>query len=109
MSGRTRIAGHLVPEVVLRTRRSVMEAAYEMQSQRRRRRRHVGFALLALATLVLLFAPALWDAWIDLAAGEHFFDMSVMLLTLSMVLLSAIFAILLVTWSGGRYSARSDE
>lgn len=109
MNSRSRVPGHLVPEVVLRTRRSVMEAACEMQAQRTRRRRHIGFALLALATLVLLFAPALWDAWIDLAAGERFFDMPVMLLTLSMVLLSAMFAILLVTWRGGRRGARSDE
>ncbi|HTX42089.1 MAG TPA: hypothetical protein VMD25_09705 [Acidobacteriaceae bacterium] len=109
MSGRTRITGHLVPEVVLRTRRSVMEAAFEMQAQRARRRRHMGFALLALGTLVVLFTPALWSAWNDLAAGEHFFDMPVMLLTLSMVFLSAIIAILLVTWRGGRYGARSDE
>lgn len=109
MSSRSRVPGHFVPEVVLRTRRSVMEAAFEMQAQRARRRRQMGFALLALGTLVVLFTPALWSAWNDLAAGERFFDMSVMLLTLSMVLLSAMFAILLVTWKDGRRGARSDE
>jgi len=89
-------AGHPIPEVVLRTRRSVMEAANELQAQRTRKRRHVGIALLAIGTLVVLFAPALWAAASDLTQGEHFFDLPVMVLTLFLVFLSAIFAVLLV-------------
>jgi len=92
-----RRVGHPIPEVVLRTRRSVMEAAYELQAQRVRKRRHVGIALLAIGSLVLLFAPALWSAVNDLTTGEHFFDLPVLILTLFLVFLSAIFAILLVT------------
>ena len=88
---------HPIPEVVLRTRRCVMEAAYELQAQRVRKRRHVGIALLAMGTLVVLCAPALWTAGYDLSTGEHFFDLPVMVLTLFMVFLSAIFAVLLVT------------
>jgi len=99
---RSRIPGHPIPEVVLRTRRSVMEAAQEMHSQREHRRRQMGFALLAFGVLALLFTPALWSAYNDLASGERFFDLPVMLLTLSLVLLSAIFAVLLVSWSGRR-------
>jgi len=90
--------GHPIPEVVLRTRRSVMEAAYELQAQRVRKRRHVGIALLAIGSLVFLFAPALWTAANDLTQGEHFFDLPVLILTLFLVFLSAIFAILLLTW-----------
>jgi len=90
-------AGHPIPEVVLRTRRSVMEAANELQAQRTRKRRHVGIALLALGTLVVLFAPALWAAANDLTTGEHFFDLPVVVLTLFLVFLSAVFAIMLVT------------
>lgn len=92
----SRSVPHPIPELVLRTRRSVMEAAYELQAQRVRRRRHVGIALLALGSLVVLFAPALWAAANDLTTGEHFFDLPVMVLTLFLVFLSAIFAILLV-------------
>ncbi len=88
---------HPIPEIVLRTRRSVMEAAYELQAQRVRKRRHVGIALLAMGTLVVLFAPALWAAGSDLTQGEHFFDLPVMVLTLFLVFLSAIFAVLLVS------------
>lgn len=89
--------GHPIPEVVLRTRRSVMEAAYELQAQRVRKRRHAGIALLAIGSLVLLFAPALWSAVNDLTTGEHFFELPVIMLTMFLVFLSAIFAILLLT------------
>lgn len=99
---------HPIPEVVLRTRRSVMEAAYTMQAQRVRRRRQVGIALLVMATLVVLVTPALWNVANDLTTGEHFFDMPVMLLTLSLVMLSAIFAVLLVSFQGRR-GARDDR
>jgi uncharacterized integral membrane protein len=91
-----------IPDVLLRTRRSVMEAAHEIQLQRARRRRQIGIALLAFASLVVLATPALWSAATELTSGEAFFDMPVMLVTLTLVLLSAIFAVLLVSWRGRR-------
>jgi hypothetical protein len=94
---RRNVTGHPIPEVVLRTRRSVMEAANELQAQRTRKRRHVGIALLAMGALVFFFAPALWSAVSDLNSGEHFLDLPVLVLTLFVVFLSAVFAILLVT------------
>ena len=90
-------AGHPIPEVVLRTRRSVMEAALNLQTQRTRKRRHAGIALLAMASLIVLLAPLLWSTVNDLTTGEHFFDLPVIVLTLFLVFLSAIFAILLLT------------
>lgn len=99
---------HPVPEVILRTRRSVMEAANEIHAERERRKRQMGYALLALGSLVVLFTPALWSAATDLAGGEHFFDLPVMLLTLSLVLLSAIFAVLLVSWRDRRRRSGSE-
>lgn len=96
------------PDVLLRTRRSVMEAAHLMQAQRARRRRHAGIALLAVAVLVLLFAPALWSVANDLTSGEHFFDMPVMMFLLSLVLLSAMFAILLMTWRDRKQGVRDE-
>ncbi|HEY1807126.1 MAG TPA: hypothetical protein VGG42_01130 [Acidobacteriaceae bacterium] len=91
-----------IPDVLLRTRRSVMEAAYEMRIQRARRRRQIGLALLVFAGLVVLVTPVLWSAANELNSGEAFFDMPVMLVTLTLVLLSAIFAVLLVSWRGRR-------
>ncbi len=91
-----------IPDVLLRTRRSVMEAANEMQMQRARRRRQIGIALLVFAGLVMLVTPALWSAATELTSGEPFFDMPVMLVTLTLVMLSAIFAVLLVSWRGRR-------
>ena len=95
---RRSLTGHPIPEVVLRTRRSVMEAANNLQEQRTRKRRHAGIALLAMGTLVVLLAPVVWSAANDLSTGEHFFDLPVLVLTLFLVLLSAIFAVLLLTW-----------
>jgi len=95
---RRNMTGHPIPEVVLRTRRTVMEAAYNLQEQRARKRRHAGIALLAMGTLVVLLAPVVWSAANDLSTGEHFFDLPVLVLTLFLVLLSAIFAVLLLTW-----------
>lgn len=104
---RRRIPGHPVPEFVLRTRRSVMEAAIELQTQRTRKRRHAGIALLAMGALVFLFAPALWSAVSDLATGEHFFDLPIIVLTLFLVFLSAAFAILLLTLRD--HTARGEQ
>jgi cytochrome bd-type quinol oxidase subunit 2 len=95
---RRNAAGHPIPEIVLRTRRSVMEAAIELQAQRTRKRRHAGIALLAMGALIFLVAPALWSAVTDLSTGEHFLDLPVIMLTLFLVFVSAGFAILLVTW-----------
>lgn len=92
----------VIPDVLLRTRRTVMEAAYEMQRQRTRRRRQIGIALLVFAGLAVLATPALWSAVTELSSGEPFFDMPVMLVTLTLVLLSAMFAVLLVSWRGRR-------
>ncbi|MGA8531684.1 MAG: hypothetical protein WB622_18330 [Acidobacteriaceae bacterium] len=94
--------GSSIPDMLLRTRRSVMEAAYEMQTERARRRRQIGIALLVFAVLVVLVTPVLWSAATELSSGETFFDMPVMLVMLTLVLLSAIFAVLLVSWRGRR-------
>jgi len=74
-----------------------MEAALNLQAQRTRKRRHAGIALLAMASLIVLLAPLLWSTVNDLTTGEHFFDLPVIVLTLFLVFLSAIFAILLLT------------
>ena len=87
---------HPIPDFVLRTRRSVMEAAFEVRAQRARRRRHIGIALLVLGILFFLCAPVLWSAASDLSTGEHFLDLPVLVLTLFVVFLSAVFAILLL-------------
>lgn len=103
-----RAGGHPIPEVVLRTRRSVMAAAHDMQARRARQRKHAGIALAAMAALLVLVAPALWNAVNDLNTGEHFQDMPVAILTISLIMVSAIFAILLMTWRDGRYGQRDE-
>jgi len=90
------------PDVLLRTRRSVMEAAHLMQANRVRQRRHAGIALLAVVGLLTVFAPVLWGAATDLTSGEPFFDMPVVMLALSLVFLSAMFAVVLMQVRNGK-------
>ena len=103
-----RVSGHPIPELVLRTRRSVMAAAYEMQANRVRQRRHAGIALAVMAGLMVLVAPALWSTMSDLTTGEHFLDMPVVILTLSLIMLSTMVAVLLMTWRGGKNGQRDE-
>jgi hypothetical protein len=96
------------PDVLLRTRRSVMEAANLMQAKRVRQRRHAGIALAAIVGLLTVFAPVLWGAANDLTSGEHFLDMPVVLLSLTLVFLSAVFAVMLMQMRSGRRSMDNE-
>jgi membrane protein implicated in regulation of membrane protease activity len=85
-----------------------MEAAYLMQTRRARQRRHVGLALLAIAGLVVFFSPALWSAATDLATGEHFLDLPVVVLTVSLLFLSTMLAALLMAWKDRRRRSHNE-
>lgn len=111
MSGsavRASASQHSRPDFLLRTRRSVMEAANLMQTKRVRQRRHAGLALLAMAAVMVFFAPALWSAATDLSTGEHFLDMPVVVLTVSLLFFSTILAALLVAWKDRRRGAHEE-
>jgi len=102
------LRGHIKPDVLLRTRRSVMEAAHLMQAKRARQRRHVGIALLVVVGLLVLFAPALWSAAADVVTGETFLDMPVVMLALSLVFLSALFAVVLMQLKARKRGANDE-
>jgi hypothetical protein len=111
MSGdvfQTQAGERVRPDVLLRTRRSVMDAAYRMQEQRALRRKHAGIALLVVLGLLILFAPVLWVEASDLTAGEPVLGMPVVLLTLSLVLLSAVLGVAMMTWRRGGSAARGE-
>lgn len=95
---------HGKPDFLLRTRRSVLEAAHLMRARRARQRRHVGFALLAIAAVLVFFAPALWSTINDLTTGEHFSDLPVVVLTLGLIFFSTMLAALLMAWKDRRRS-----
>lgn len=96
------------PDFLLRTRRSVMEAANLIQTNRARQRRHAGLALLAMAAVLVFFAPALWSAATDLSTGEHFLDMPVVVLTVSLLFFSTILAALLMALKDRRRGMRNE-
>lgn len=84
-------------QLVLRTRRSVMEAAHQMRTAETRRRRLIGIALLTFLGLALLLTPAVWLVVDDLFNGdEHFQDAPAMTMSLVVTLFSAVFAALIV-------------
>ncbi len=82
--------------VVQRTRRAVMEAAYEMSASGIRRRRQTGIVLLAFVGLIVLLTPAIWSVAEDIFNGEPFQDMHPMIMSLIVTLFSTIFAALIV-------------
>lgn len=96
------------PDYLLRTRRSVMEAAHLIQTNRARQRRHAGLALLAIAAVLVFFAPALWSAANDLATGEHFLDLPMVVLTVSLLFLSTMLAALLMAWKDRRRGSANE-
>ncbi|HTW50144.1 MAG TPA: hypothetical protein VMD92_19455 [Acidobacteriaceae bacterium] len=96
------------PDVLLRTRRSVMDAAFRMQERRVRQRKHAGIALLVVCGLLILFAPVLWVEASELTAGEPVLGMPVVLLTLSLVLLSAVLGVALMTWKRSGSGVRGE-
>jgi hypothetical protein len=73
-----------------------MEAAHLLRTKRARQRRHAGLALLAIAALVVFLAPTIWSAAIDLATGEYFTDLPVVVVTVSLLFLSTMLAALLI-------------
>jgi hypothetical protein len=99
---------HMRPDVLLRTRRSVMDAAFRMQEMRARQRKHAGIALLVVSGLLVLFAPALWVAASDVTAGEPVLGVPVVLVTLSLVLLSAVLGVAMMTWKRAKSGVRGD-
>jgi cytochrome bd-type quinol oxidase subunit 2 len=85
-------------DVLLRTRRTVMEAANEMHAQKARSRRKMGVVLLCLGVLLLVMTPTIWISVDDLMGGEHLFDMPAMILALAAVFITTILATLMVGW-----------
>ena len=102
------LRGPVKPDVLLRTRRSVMEAAHLMQAKKARQRRHAGIALLVVVALLVLFAPALWSAAADVVTGDTFLDMPVVMLALSLVFLSALFAVVMMQLKMGKRGANHE-
>jgi hypothetical protein len=105
MSGdvfQTAVRDRVRPDVLLRTRRSVMDAAHRMQEKRARQKKHVGIALLVVSGLLVLFAPAVWLAASDLTAGDPVLGVPVVLVTLSLVLLSAVVGVAMMTMKRAR-------
>ena len=82
--------------VVLRTRRAVMAAAYQMRAAEIRRRRQAGIALLAFVALAVFLTPAIWSVADDLFNGEHFQDTPAMTMSIIVTLFSTIFAALII-------------
>lgn len=82
-------------DVVQRTRRSVMEAARQMQASRVEGRKRLGIALLVLGMFLLLATPAIWSFSDAAFSKSAITDASILTLTVFVVLLSAAMGALL--------------
>ena len=85
-----------------KSRRAVRDEVISTQERRARQRYNSGLALLGFGCLLVLLAPALWNGFEDLLAGEHVFDMSALVAILSFMLCSAMLAALFAVWKGQR-------
>jgi hypothetical protein len=95
-------------DVVLRTRRTVMEAANEVHAQRIRSRRKLGVVLLCFGALLLVLTPTIWVSMEDLLDGEHVFDMPAMMLALAVMFITTILAALAMGWKS-QQTVRDDR
>ena len=93
--------------LVERTRRATRVAAITLEEQRVRQRRNLGFAILALLSLLIMLSPVLWSGVEDMVSGEHFADLPMQVAFLLLMLFPAMLAALIVVWKGQR-SAHHD-
>jgi succinate dehydrogenase hydrophobic anchor subunit len=85
-----------------RTRRSMRDMAISLQEQRMRQRRNLGFALIALLSMLILLAPAVWNSVEDFMGGEHLEDFPLQIALLLLMLFPAMLAALVAVWKGHR-------
>jgi hypothetical protein len=83
-----------------KTRRAVRDAVISHQEGRMRQMRNLGLALTGFMFLAVLLAPAIWNGVEDLMAGDHIFDLPVLVAFLSLMLLPAMLAALIAVWRG---------
>ena len=82
-------------EVVQRTRRNVMEAARQMHTDRAESRKRLGIALLVLGVFLLLATPLIWSVSEAAFSESAITDVSILMLTVFVVLLSMAMGALL--------------
>jgi hypothetical protein len=85
-----------------KTRRAVRDEVISTQERRIRHRRSLGVAIIGTVLLFVLLAPAIWNGLEDLLAGEHPFDLPVLIAFSVLMLFSAMLAVLVAVWKGQR-------
>jgi hypothetical protein len=88
--------------VVQRTRRVMRDTALAIEERRIRQRRNTGFALLALVTILVFLAPAVWNSVEDIITGEHLADLPAQAAFLLLTLTPAMLAALAAVWKEQR-------
>jgi hypothetical protein len=83
-----------------KTRRAVRDAVISDQERRMRQMRNLGLALTGFMFLAVLLAPTVWNGLEDLLAGDHPFDLPVLVALFTLMLLPAMLAALIAVWKG---------
>jgi hypothetical protein len=87
---------------VQRTRHILRDAALALEERRLRQRRSTGFALIALFTILVFLAPAIWNSVEDILTGEHLGDLPAQAAFLLVTLTPAMLAALAAVWKEQR-------
>lgn len=87
---------------VQKTRRILRDAALALEERRLRQRRNAGFALIALFTILVFLAPAIWNSVEDILTGEHPGDLPAQAAFLLVTLTPAMLAALAAVWKEQR-------
>jgi hypothetical protein len=83
-----------------KTRRRVRDEVISNYERRMHQMRNMGLALTGFMFLLVLLAPTLWNGLEDLMAGDHIFDLPVLVALLTLMLLPAMLAALIAVWKG---------
>jgi hypothetical protein len=88
--------------VAIKARRSVMNNLMTHKEQRVARRRNVALTLAASVVVLLILAPALWNAVDDVLSDDHLEDLGSQMTLLTLVLIPAALAALFAGWKNGQ-------
>jgi hypothetical protein len=87
--------------IASKTRRSVLNNLMTHKEQRVARRRNVALTLAASVVVLLILAPALWNAVDELLSDDHLEDLGSQMTLLALILIPAALAALFAGWKNG--------
>ncbi len=92
-----------------RTRRTVHDAAANLQEGRQLGRRSTGIALLTLTAFLMLLSPAIWNSVDEMLGGDFLLDLPGLVTATAFTVFAAVAAVLFLVGGQGRGSLRQSR